>query len=186
MIKAGSISKGIYLLLKNEPYQVTGREFVNPGKGVAFVRLKLKNVINGSVLKQVLKSQESVEEINVENKQSQYLYSDGDSYIFMDTESFEQFGLSIEAHKESGLFMKEGDTVEISFWDDRALNVQLPYKIVLTVTEAEKALKGDTVSGANKLVTLETGLRIKVPLFIKTGDKVLVNTETREYVERAN
>lgn len=186
MIKAGALSKGIFLLVKDEPYLVTEREFVNPGKGTAFVRLKLKNLKSGLVLKQVIKSQESVENIEVETKNAQYLYSDADNYLFMDSETYEQFGIPISGNEDKQYFMKEGETYPISFWEEKALDIIIPLKIALAVTEAENALRGDTVSGATKPVTLETGIVVKVPLFIKQGDKILINTETREYVERVN
>ena len=115
MIKAGALSKGMFLIVKDEPYLVAEREFVNPGKGTAFVRLKLKNLKSGLVLKQVIKSQESVEDIEVETKNSQYLYSDADNYLFMDTETYEQFGIPISGNKDKQYFMKEGETYPISF-----------------------------------------------------------------------
>ncbi len=186
MIRAGAISKGTFLLVKDEPYLVVEREFVNPGKGSAFVRLKLKNLVSGQVLKQVNKSQEMLEDINVENRTAQYLYSDSESYHFMDLETYEQFAMPISGQEDKKLFVREGDTLQLSFWDERPIDILLPYKIVLQVTEAQAGLKGDTVSGATKPVTTETGLVVKVPLFIKSGDKILVNTETREYVERVN
>ncbi|MBN1834326.1 MAG: elongation factor P [Spirochaetales bacterium] len=186
MIKAGSISKGMFLLIKGEPHLVAEREFVNPGKGSAFVRLKLKSLVTGQVLKQVNKSQESVEDITVETREAQFLYADSESYVFMDLETYEQFTVPMAGQEDKKLFMREGDTYQLSFWEDRPIDILLPYKIVLAVTEAEHALKGDTVSGATKPVTLETGLVIKVPLFIKEGDRLLINTETREYVERVN
>jgi elongation factor P len=186
MIKAGSISKGTFLLMKNEPYVVVEREFVNPGKGSAFVRLKLKSLISGQVLKQVIKSQETVEDISVETREAQYLFSDAESYHFMDLETYEQFTMPVSGHEDTKLFIREGDTAQLSFWDEKPIDVIVPYKVVLTVTEAQAGLKGDTVSGATKPVTLETGLVVKVPLFIKEGDRLLINTETREYVERVN
>ena len=186
MIKAGSISKGMFLLIKNEPCLVVEREFVSPGKGSAFVRLKLKNLKSGQVLKQVNKSQETVEDVQVETRNSQYMYADPENYMFMDTESYEQFGVPIEGNEDKRYFMKEGDVFQVSFYDERPIDILIPYKIVLAVTRAENALRGDTVSGATKTVQLETGLEVKVPLFIKEGDKLLINTETREYVERSN
>lgn len=186
MTKAGSISKGMFLLIKDEPHVVVEREFVNPGKGSAFVRLKLKNLKTGQVLKQVSKSQEMLEDIEVETRGAQYLYADAGNYIFMDTDTYEQFGVPIAGNEDKRFFMKEGDSFQIPFYDEEPIDILIPYKIVLTVTRAEAALKGDTVSGATKPVTLETGLEIKVPLFIKEGDRLLINTETREYVERAN
>jgi elongation factor P len=186
MIKAGAIAKGMFLLIKNEPHLVIEREFVNPGKGSAFVRLKMKSLISGQRLQQVIKSQESVEEITVEQKDSQYLYSDNENYHFMDLESYEQFTMPLAGQEDKKLFLKEGDTVQLSFWDERPIDILLPYKIVLTVAQAEAGLRGDTVSGATKQVTMETGLMVRVPLFIKKGDRLLINTETREYVERVN
>lgn len=186
MIKAGALAKGMFLLVKDEPYLIAEREFVNPGKGTAFVRLKLKNLKSGLVLKQVIKSQESVEDIEVETRNAQYLYSDADNYLFMDSETYEQFGIPISGNEDKQYFMKEGETYPISFWGEKALDIIIPLKIALAVTEAENALRGDTVSGATKPVTLETGLVVKVPLFIKQGDKILINSETREYVERVN
>ena len=185
MIKAGQISKGMFLLIKEEPCLVVEREFVNPGKGSAFVRLKMRSLVSGRGLQQVIKSQESVEEINVEHKDVQYLYADAENYHFMDLQSYEQFTMPLEGQEDKKLFMKDGDTVQLSFWDERAMDILLPYKIVLTVTQAGVGLKGDTVSGATKPVTLETGLVVRVPLFIKEGDRLLINTETRDYVERA-
>jgi elongation factor P len=186
MIRAGSIAKGVCLLIKEDPYEVVEREFVNPGKGSAFVRLKLKNLKSGQVLKQVYKSQENLEDLSIETKEAQYLYADKESYVFMDSETYEQFSVPFTGHEDKRYFIKEGDTVQLTFWDEKPLDIQIPYKIVLTVTEAEHALKGDTVSGATKPVTLETGLTVKVPLFIKQGDRIMINTETREYVERVN
>ncbi len=186
MIKAGAIAKGMFLLIKNEPHLVLDREFVNPGKGSAFVRLKMKSLISGRGLQQVIKSQDTVEEITVEQKEAQYLFSDNENYHFMDLETYEQFTMPLEGQEDRKLFLREGDTVELSVWDERPIDILLPYKIVLKVTQAEAGLRGDTVSGATKQVTLETGLVVKVPLFIKSGDRILVNTETREYVERVN
>jgi elongation factor P len=184
-IKAGAIAKGMFLLMKNEPHLVADREFVNPGKGSAFVRLKMRSLVSGRGLQQVIKTQDTVEEINVEHKDVQYLYADKENYHFMDLQSYEQFTMPLEGQEDKKLFMKEGDTVQLSFWDENPIDILLPYKIVLTVTQAGVGLKGDTVSGATKPVTLETGLVVRVPLFIKEGDKLLINTETREYVERA-
>lgn len=185
IIKAGAIAKGMFLLMKNEPHLVTDREFVNPGKGSAFVRLKMRSLVSGRGLQQVIKTQDTVEEINVEHKDVQYLYADAENYHFMDLQSYEQFTMPLEGNEDKKLFMKDGDTVQLSFWDERPIDILLPYKIVLAVTQAGVGLKGDTVSGATKPVTLETGLVVRVPLFIKEGDRLLINTETREYVERA-
>ena len=184
MIKAGAIAKGMFLLMKNEPHLVVDREFVNPGKGSAFVRLKMRSIISGRGLQQVIKTQDTVEDINVEHKDAQFMYADKESFHFMDLESYEQFAMPLSGQEDKRLFLKEGDTVQLAVWDERPIDILLPYKIVLAVSQAGIGLKGDTVSGSTKAVTLETGLVVKVPLFIKEGDKILVNTETRDYVER--
>jgi elongation factor P len=186
VIKAGSIDKGTTILMKGDPYLVTEREFVNPGKGSAFVRLKLKNLKTGQVLKEVLKSQETVEEVEVIDRDSQFMYADGEAYHFMDTETFDQYMVPVEGFEDTGLFMKEGETYKVIFWEDAPIDIKIPYKVVFTVTEAEEGIKGDTVTGATKIVRVETGLEVKVPIFIKQGEKILVNTESREYVERVN
>lgn len=186
MIKAGAIDKGMCLLHKGDPFLVAEREFVNPGKGSAFVRLKLKNLKNGQVLRETMKSQDNVEEITVDDLPCQYLYSDEEHYYFMDNESYEQFEVSKTGMEEKGLFMREGDTYKISMWDGTPIDIEIPYKVVYEVTQADEAVKGDTVTGATKIVTVETGLTVKVPIFIKQGERIMVNTETKEYVERVN
>mgnify|MGYP006280201821 CR=1 FL=1 len=186
MIKAGAIDKGMFLIMKDEPYLVAEREFVNPGKGSAFVRVKLKNLRSGQVLRETIKSHDSVEEADVYDRNSQYLYGDDTEYHFMDTETYDQFTVSRTGLEDRGRYMKEGDTYTVVMWESNPIDVKLPYKMVYQVTEAQEALKGDTVTGATKPVTVETGLEVKVPIFIKEGDKVLVNTETGEYVERVN
>lgn len=186
MIKAGAIDKGMALLIKGQPYIVVEREFVNPGKGSAFARVKLKSPQTGQVLRETFKTQDAVEDITVEDKDCQYLYFDGDAYHFMDTESYEQFVIPFQGFEDKQYIMKEGETFRIMFWEHQPLDISVPYKVVYEVTEAEEAIKGDTVTGATKVVTLETGLKVKVPIFIKQGERVLVNTETKEYIERVN
>lgn len=186
MIKAGAVDKGMCLLHKGSPYLVAEREFVNPGKGSAFVRLKLKNLKTGLVLKETMKSQDNVEEINVEDLPCQYLYADDEHYFFMDNDSYEQFEVSREGMEDKIYFMKEGETYKITMWEHSPIDILIPTKIIYEVTEAEDAVKGDTVTGATKYVKIETGLTVKVPIFIKQNERIMVNTETREYVERVN
>jgi len=186
MIRAGDIAKGVFLLIKNDPYEVVEREFVSPGKGSAFVRLKLKNLKSGQVLKQVNKTHETLEEIQVVDKPYQYLYADDDKYHFMDTKTYEQIEVLKTGHEEKLLYLREGNEYQLVLWDADPIEIEIPYKMAFTVTEAQNAIKGDTVTGGTKPVTLDTGLVVRVPLFIKQGDKVLVNTETNEYVERVN
>ena len=182
MIKAGQIDKGTALLIKGQPFVCIDREFVNPGKGSAFVRLKLKSPSTGQVLAETMKSQD----ITVDDKDLQYLYNDGTNFAFMNVESFDQIEVPMASFPDYEYFMKEGETYRATFWEDQVLDIIIPAKIVFTVAEAEEAVKGDTVQGATKYVTTETGLKVRVPIFIKQGEKIRVNTETKEYLERVN
>jgi elongation factor P len=186
MIKAGQIAKGQYLIWRDEPYLVSDREFVNPGKGAAFVRVKLKSLRTGRVLQETIRTNDSVQEADVFDRDAQYLYADDTSYHFMDTESYDQFVVPRDGLENKINYMKEGDTYRVVMWEATPIDVTVPLKMVFEVTEAEEAIKGDTVTGATKPVKTETGLEVKVPLFIKQGDKILVNTESGEYVERVN
>lgn len=186
MIKAGQIDKGTGLLIKGAPFICVEREFVNPGKGSAFVRLKLKSPTTGQVLQETIKSQDSVEDINVIDHNYQYSYNDGEFFHMMDEESYEDVSVPMKNFPEYELIMKEGDTFRCTTYNDEILDIQVPSKVVYIVAEAEEAIKGDTVQGATKFVTTETGLRVRCPIFIKQGEKIRVNTETKEYLERVN
>ncbi len=185
-IKAGTIEKGMFILEKDHPYLVAERDFVNPGKGSSFVRLKLKNQRNGSVLKITHKSQDSIIEIDVTEETCQYLYTDGENFVFMNNDTFEQFEVACEALEDEKWFLIEGDSYKIMRWEEETLGLKLPPKMDLEVTEAEDGVKGDTVQGASKYVKVGTGLTIKVPIFIKQGEIIRINTDTNEYQERIN
>jgi elongation factor P len=186
MIKASDITKGTFVLINNQPHVCVERDYVNPGKGSAFVRLKLKNVKTGAVLRQTNKVQDNMEDVSVEYKEVQFLYADAENYAFMDTQTFEQFTIGVEGEEEKRDFLRDGENYQVVFWETTPIDIRIPTKMVFTVTESENAERGDTVSGATKVITCETGLKVKVPLFIKQGDRILVNTETREYQERVN
>lgn len=186
MMRAGAIEKGMCLLIKGEPHLVAEREFVNPGKGSAFVRLKLKNLRTALVLRETYKSNDSVEEADVFDRTVQFLYSDEATYHFMDVESYDQFDVPNDGLEDKALYMKEGDTYTLVMWEANPIDIKIPLKMVFVVTEAPEAVRGDTVQGATKVVKVETGLEVKVPIFIKEGEKILVNTESGEYVERVN
>lgn len=186
MIKAGQIDKGTALLIKGAPFICVEREFVNPGKGSAFVRLKLKSPTTGQTLSETIKSQDSVEDINVEVLDFQYSYNDGENFYMMNSESFETLPVAMSTFEGYELIMKEGDSYRCTVYNDEILDIQVPSKVVYTVAEAEEAIKGDTVQGATKWVVTETGLKVRVPIFIKQGEKIRVNTETKEYLERVN
>jgi elongation factor P len=186
MIKGTDIAKGTCLLQKGQPYLVVEREFHNPGKGTAVARIKMKSIKDGSVLTLTIPTQQEVEDAQVELRTSQYQYSDLDNYHFMDNESFEQYEVPISENPEKKLYLKEGDAYQIIIWEGKVIDIQIPYKVVFTVAQSENYIKGDTATGATKPIVTDTGLTVRVPLFIKQGEKILVNTETNEYVERVN
>jgi elongation factor P len=186
MIRGGDIAKGTCLLVNGQPCLVVEREFVSPGKGSAFARVKAKNLITGNVVTQTIKTADTVEDAVVDLRDCQYQYSDGDNYVFMDNTSFEQFNVPIAGNEDKKNYLKEGETFPLTFWDGNAIDIRIPYKMVFTVVQSENYVRGDTVSGATKPVVTETGLTVRVPLFIKQGEKILVNTESNDYVERVN
>jgi elongation factor P len=186
MIRGGEIVKGSCLLQKGQPFLVVEREFHTPGKGTAIARVKMKSIKDGSVLTLTIPTQQEVEDAQVDIQTCQYQYSDQDNYHFMDNESYEQYEVLITDHEDKKYYLKESDAYELTIWEGKVIDIKIPYKVVFTVAESENYVKGDTVSGATKPVTTETGLVVRVPLFIKQGEKILVNTETNEYVERVN
>ncbi len=185
-MKAGSITKGIYLVWNNEPVLVVDKEFFNPGKGAAVVRLKLKNVKTGNVVKQVLRTDEPVQEIFVENKKAQFMYQDQENFVFVDPKTFEQLEVSAKLIGEDKYYMLPEETYRITIYNDEPVGVVLPLKMIFEIVETESGAKGDTVTSAMKDAVLQTGLEVKVPLFIKKGERIIVSTQTGEYVARAD
>ena len=186
MIRGGDIVKGTCLLQKGQPYLVVEREFHNPGKGTAIARIKMKSIKDGSVLSLTVPTQQEVEDAVVDVHQCQYQYSDQDTYHFMDNEHYDQYEVPVTDMEEKKYYLKEGEAYELTIWEGKVIDIKIPYKMVFTVAESENYVKGDTVSGATKPIVTETGLTVRVPLFIKQDEKILVNTETNEYVERVN
>jgi len=186
MIRGGDISRGTCLLQKGQPYLVVEREFHIPGKGTAIARVKMKSIKDGSVLTLTIPTQQEVEDAEVSFHTCQYQYTDQENYHFMDNRSFEQFEVPITDHEEKKFYLKEGDSYDLTIWEGRVIDIKIPNKVVFTVVESPHYIKGDTATGATKPVVTETGLTVRVPLFIKEDEKILVNTETNEYVERVN
>ena len=149
------------------------------------MQTKMKNLINGKVLEYNFKQGEKVEEANLERSKANYLYKDADQAYLMDNTSFEQFNINIDLLGQKASFLKDGEDVDVLYFNQKPVNIDLPAKVVLKVTEAPPGVKGDSAQGATKQITLETGLIINAPLFIKEGDEVRINTETGDYVERA-
>ncbi|MDR3144965.1 MAG: elongation factor P [Treponema sp.] len=186
MIRGGDIVKGTCLLQKGQPYLVVEREFHNPGKGTAIARIKMKSIRDGSVLTLTIPTQQEIEDAQVDTRSCQYQYADQDYFHFMDGESYEQHEVPIAEMEEKKYYLQEGQAYELTIWEDKVIDIRIPYKVAFTVAESENYVKGDTVSGATKPVVTETGLTVRVPLFIKQGERILINTETNEYVERVN
>ena len=185
MITAGELRKGVTFEYEGKVYVVVDFLHVKPGKGAAFVRTKLKNVITGQVIEMTFNPVTKFEKAQIERKQMQYLYSDGDLYYFMDNETYDQLEIPSDRLKWELNFLKPSDEVEVTSHEGEVLGVALPINVALTITETEPAVKGDTATGATKNAVLETGYQIKVPLFISEGEVVMVNTQDGKYQGRA-
>ena len=177
---------GLKIELDSNPFTIVYFQHVKPGKGGAFVRTKIKNLLNGRVLDRTFRAGEKVAIAEISESTMQYLYRDGENLVFMDQESFDQIPISPDLLGDQIDFMLENMNVEVLFWKGEPVNVQLPNYIEAKVVKSDPGIKGDTSSGANKPATLECGATINVPLFIKEGDVLRVDTRTREYSERVN
>ena len=184
MADTSDIKKGFKLLLDGQPFAVVEHQFVKPGKGQAFFRTKLKNMMTGAVLDRTFKSGEKLERADTEERTMQYLYAEGDGRVFMDTGTYEQLTLSNEQLADNVYYLLDGTECDIMLFEGRPIGVTPPTFVVLEVTETEPGFKGDTSSNTTKPATLETGLQVNVPLFVNQGDKLKIDTRTGEYVER--
>jgi elongation factor P len=180
------ISNGMKLEHKNDVWNIVEFAHVKPGKGGAFVRMKLKSMTTGRVLEETMQASAKVEQANVSYRKMSYLYADGDDYIFMDAESFEQAPVSKEAIGDNANFLLENMEVSIIFWDDSILSIEMPTKVDLKVVETLGAVRGDTATNVTKDATLETGYVAQVPLFIKAGDVVRIDTRDGAYETRVS
>jgi len=170
--------------LEGELFTIVEFQHVKPGKGMGFVRTRLKNVRTGAVLDRTFRSGEQVEEVRLERREMQFLYRSDDMLYFMDTETYEQFSVPVEAAGDAVLFLKEGEAASVLMDGDTPVGVEVPYFVELKVVETEPGVRGDTATGGSKPAKLETGLVVQVPLFVEEGDTVKVDTRTREYIER--
>ena len=183
-ITTAQFKKGMFIEFKDEPHLITDMQFVNPGKGSAFVRTKLKSLKSGKVQEFTFKSGESAQELPIATREMQFLYKEGDEYVFMDNFSFEQCNISVTMLGDFIKYLKPNDAYQVLMYDEDAVGIRFPKKVWLKVTEADEGAKGNTVSGATKTVMLETGAVVTVPLFIKTGDTVGIDPENGAYLER--
>jgi elongation factor P len=175
---------GLVLDMDGSLMRIVEFQHVKPGKGAAFVRTKLKNVETGQVVDKTFRAGEKVEEAVLEHRKMQFLYMDGDNYIFMDSENYEQNSVPPEVVGEAANFLVENQDLSVFMRKGKAVTIELPAAVRLEVTKAEPGMKGDTSSGATKPVTLETGLVLQVPLFVNEGDSLKVDTRTGRYIER--
>ena len=185
MIQAGDFRNGITIEMDNNIYQIIEFQHVKPGKGAAFVRTKLKNITNGGVVEKSFRPTEKFPQARIERKDMQYLYSDGELYHFMDTETYDQIALNESNIGDSLKFVKENEMVKICSHNGNVFAIEPPLFVELEITETEPGFKGDTATGATKPATLETGAQIMVPLFIDNDEMIRVDTRTGEYMERA-
>lgn len=185
MITAGEFRNGVTFELDGQIFQIVEFQHVKPGKGAAFVRTRLKNIITGATVERTFNPTDKMENAHIERKDMQYLYNDGDLYYFMDTETFEQLPINKATIGDTFKFVKENMTVKILSHKGNVFGIEPPTFVELEITETEPGFKGDTATGASKPATLETGAIVKVPLFINQGDMIRIDTRTGEYLERA-
>lgn len=184
MIPVTELRSGATFELDGEPYIVVNYHHTKLGRGNATIRVKIRHLINGSVIEKSFVSGTRVSPVQTRQVPLQYLYKDGDDYFFMDKRTFEQYTLSDDLLGEKAIYLKEGEDARVLFWEEKPLGIEIPNSLVYTVVEAPPGVKGDTVSGSLKQVTLGNGIVAKVPLFIREGDKIKIDTRTGAYVER--
>jgi len=184
-VSTNEMKAGTKLLIDGDPYSVIDNEYRKPGKGQATNTLKIRNLKTGRVLERTLKSGDTLEVADVEDKDMQYLYSDGEFWTFMDPKTYEQIQAGKEAMGDAAQWLKGEETVRITFWNEVPLVVYAPNTVELAIVETDPGLKGDTATGGNKPAKLETGAVVRVPLFIQQGERIKVDTRTGEYLARA-
>ena len=184
MIMAGDFRKGVTVEIDGVVWSIADFQHVKPGKGAAFVRTRLKNVMTGAVLERTFSPTDKYPLAHIETKDMEYLYSDGELYYFMDIETYEQIPLNFEQVEDAIDFIKENDQVKMRFYKGSAFSVEAPNFVELKVTQTEPGFKGDTATGTTKPATLETGYHIAVPLFVNEGDTIRIDTRTGEYMSR--
>lgn len=176
---------GLKVMIDGYPGAIVENEFVKPGKGQAFNRVKIRNLKTGRIIERTFKSGDSIEAADVVDVEMQYLYNDGEFFHFMNPETYEQMGADKEAVGESAKWLKEQDVCLITLWNGVPLSVEPPHTVTLKIVDTDPGVRGDTSGGGGKPATLETGAVVRVPLFVQTGETVKVNTRTGEYISRA-
>ncbi|MCM1087725.1 MAG: elongation factor P [Blautia sp.] len=184
MISAGDFRNGITIEYEGNVYQIIEFQHVKPGKGAAFVRTKLKNVINGGVVEKTFRPTEKCPQARIDRKDMQYLYADGDLYNFMDTETYDQVALNSDTVGDALKFVKENEMVKVCSYNGNVFTIEPPLFVELEITDTEPGFKGDTATGATKPAIVETGAKVMVPLFVNQGEVIKIDTRTGEYLSR--
>ena len=185
MISATDLKNGITFLHYGKPYQVIKYSLIKMGRGGAVVKVTVRNLETGSIAEKSFSSNVAVDEVNTYKKKLQYLYKTGNGLIFMDPTTYEQAEIPLTVLGDAALFLKEGEAVDVLFWDEKPISCELTPKVTLAVAECDPGVKGNSATNIYKPAVLENGLKLKVPLFIKKGDRIRVDTRTGEYLERA-
>ena len=180
------IRKGLKMMENGQPYTVVDFQFVKPGKGQAFTRVKIRNMATGAVLERTFKSGEKLEPADVEERQLQYIYPDGTDFVFMDAQSGEQIHVPGEKVGDDARWLSDGMNVDVTIFNGLAIGISLPSHVVLQITKCEPGVKGDTASGATKPATVSTGATVNVPLFVQDGEWIKIDTAEGKYIERVN
>ncbi len=186
VIAVSELKKGLYIVFKDEPNQVSAMDFVNPGKGSAFYRVKLKSLKTGRVVENTFKSGEMVEDYPVDTREMQFLYKDNDNGYFMNPFTYEQISMLLDLVGDFAQFLQDGQTYQVLMHGDDAIGMRPPKRVVFKIASTEKTAAGNTAGRVLKPATLENGVEVQVPAFIKEGDKVALNPESGEYLERVN
>jgi elongation factor P len=186
MYDTSDIRKGLKVLLDGNPYNVIEFQFIKPGKGAAFTRTKFKNLLTGNVIERNIRSGEKLEPANVDQRDMQFLYKEGSDLVFMDQTNYEQVTVSADLIGPAADLMKDNLACTVLFFNERPVDVSLPTFVLLEVTASEPGVRGDTSGNVTKPATVETGAEVQVPLFIRIGDMIKIDTRTHEYVERVN
>ena len=184
MVSAGDFKNGLTIEIEGNIFQILEFQHVKPGKGAAFVRTKLKNIISGGVVEKTFRPTEKFENAHIERKEMQYLYQDGDLYNFMDVETYDQIALNADVVGDALKFVKENEMVKICSHNGNVFAIEPPLFVELVVTETEPGFAGNTAQGATKPAIVETGAQVMVPLFVNQGDKLKIDTRTGEYLSR--
>lgn len=185
MLSLTEIKVGKIIIVASEPYQVLKAEHHKMGRGGAVLKVKLRNLVTGNILDKTFQGNDKVQEADIETKKANYLYKDGEQAYLMDNVSFEQFSLGLDQIGEKIQFLKDGTDVDVMYFQDRPVSVDLPVKVQLKVVSAPPGVKGNSAGNVTKAIELETGAKLNAPMFINEGDIIIINTETGEYVGRA-